>query len=159
MQGPPGAVHRCCWLSGCCDMLALVCVLLWLNVDPHDHDWVHLGESMWWRRSPRSRLVTARRCWRPPHVCAAILLSRVVLFPVAGLLKRKGKQCNCKNSRCLKLYCECFASGQYCEPGVCNCTNCFNNRVSVLTRCWCTAGLLQFCSGNPRGPGQRATSC
>jgi len=23
----------------------------------------------------------------------------------------KRKLCNCKNSRCLKLYCECFASG------------------------------------------------
>ena len=47
-------------------------------------------------------------------------------------MRRKGKQCNCKNSRCLKLYCECFASGQYCEPGSCNCLNCFNNRVSAL---------------------------
>lgn len=25
------------------------------------------------------------------------------------------KHCNCKNSRCLKLYCECFASGRYCD--------------------------------------------
>jgi hypothetical protein len=29
-----------------------------------------------------------------------------------GLAK---KHCNCKNSRCLKLYCECFASGRYCD--------------------------------------------
>lgn len=36
------------------------------------------------------------------------------------------KQCNCKNSKCLKLYCECFASGRYCDG--CNCNNCFNNR-------------------------------
>ncbi|XP_052111802.1 protein tesmin/TSO1-like CXC 5 isoform X2 [Arachis duranensis] len=38
---------------------------------------------------------------------------------------KKSKQCNCKNSRCLKLYCECFASGMYCDG--CNCTNCQNN--------------------------------
>lgn len=38
---------------------------------------------------------------------------------------KKCKQCNCKNSRCLKLYCECFASGTYCEG--CNCVNCCNN--------------------------------
>ncbi|KAL8063351.1 hypothetical protein ABFX02_01G022100 [Erythranthe guttata] len=38
---------------------------------------------------------------------------------------KKQKQCNCKNSRCLKLYCECFASGSYCDG--CNCTNCYNN--------------------------------
>ncbi|KAL7164434.1 hypothetical protein ACSBR2_040365 [Camellia fascicularis] len=38
---------------------------------------------------------------------------------------KKQKQCNCRNSRCLKLYCECFASGIYCDG--CNCTNCHNN--------------------------------
>ena len=37
----------------------------------------------------------------------------------------KRKTCNCRNSRCLKLYCECFASGQYCYG--CNCQSCFNN--------------------------------
>ncbi|KAL0904065.1 hypothetical protein M5K25_026136 [Dendrobium thyrsiflorum] len=35
------------------------------------------------------------------------------------------KQCNCRNSKCLKLYCECFASGVYCNG--CSCTNCSNN--------------------------------
>ncbi|CAH2051177.1 unnamed protein product [Thlaspi arvense] len=38
---------------------------------------------------------------------------------------QKKKHCNCKHSRCLKLYCECFASGAYCDG--CNCVNCFNN--------------------------------
>ncbi|GMJ15894.1 hypothetical protein like AT4G29000 [Hibiscus trionum] len=38
---------------------------------------------------------------------------------------KKQKLCNCKNSRCLKLYCECFASGIYCNG--CNCINCHNN--------------------------------
>ena len=37
----------------------------------------------------------------------------------------KNKACNCRNSRCLKLYCECFASGQYCFA--CNCQGCHNN--------------------------------
>ncbi|CAK9136396.1 unnamed protein product [Ilex paraguariensis] len=37
---------------------------------------------------------------------------------------KKQKQCNCKSSRCLKLYCECFSSGVYCAG--CNCTNCHN---------------------------------
>jgi len=26
-----------------------------------------------------------------------------------------GKSCNCKNTKCLKLYCECFAAGEYCK--------------------------------------------
>lgn len=35
------------------------------------------------------------------------------------------KRCNCKRSKCLKLYCECFAAGLYCvEP--CSCQECFN---------------------------------
>ena len=37
-----------------------------------------------------------------------------------------GKKCNCKNSKCLKLYCECFASGKYCDN--CNCQTCKNNK-------------------------------
>ena len=38
--------------------------------------------------------------------------------------------CNCKKSRCLKLYCECFAADLYCNG--CNCINCHNNIVCVL---------------------------
>lgn len=45
---------------------------------------------------------------------------------------KKPKQCNCKNSRCLKLYCECFASGVYCDG--CNCVNCCNNVGNEATR-------------------------
>ncbi|KAI3898921.1 hypothetical protein MKW92_015511 [Papaver armeniacum] len=45
---------------------------------------------------------------------------------------KKPKQCNCKNSRCLKLYCECFASGVYCDG--CNCTNCCNNVENEASR-------------------------
>uniref|UniRef100_A0A7N0TEP6 CRC domain-containing protein n=1 Tax=Kalanchoe fedtschenkoi TaxID=63787 RepID=A0A7N0TEP6_KALFE len=38
------------------------------------------------------------------------------------------KRCNCKKSKCLKLYCECFAAGVYCI-GTCACQNCFNKPV------------------------------
>ena len=33
-------------------------------------------------------------------------------------------KCNCKNSKCLKLYCECFRNGRYCQD--CNCKDCHN---------------------------------
>ncbi|KAK8660576.1 hypothetical protein V6N13_051498 [Hibiscus sabdariffa] len=46
--------------------------------------------------------------------------------------KQKQKQCNCKHSRCLKLYCECFASGVYCDG--CNCVNCYNNVENETAR-------------------------
>ncbi|XP_020218334.1 protein tesmin/TSO1-like CXC 5 [Cajanus cajan] len=45
---------------------------------------------------------------------------------------KKQKQCNCKHSKCLKLYCECFASGIYCDG--CNCVNCFNNVENEASR-------------------------
>ncbi|KAK7311791.1 hypothetical protein RJT34_10149 [Clitoria ternatea] len=45
---------------------------------------------------------------------------------------KKHKQCNCKNSRCLKLYCECFAAGIYCDG--CNCVNCYNNMDNEAAR-------------------------
>lgn len=33
-------------------------------------------------------------------------------------------KCNCKKSKCLKLYCECFANGSFCTD--CSCNNCHN---------------------------------
>ena len=42
--------------------------------------------------------------------------------------KKKGtpkrSPCNCKKSRCLKLYCECFAAERFCQG--CNCIDCGN---------------------------------
>ena len=35
------------------------------------------------------------------------------------------KPCNCTKSMCLKLYCECFSNGHFCDN--CNCVNCHNN--------------------------------
>jgi hypothetical protein len=35
------------------------------------------------------------------------------------------KKCNCSRSQCLKLYCECFANGEFCDH-TCNCQNCRN---------------------------------
>ncbi|XP_041363749.1 protein lin-54 homolog [Gigantopelta aegis] len=38
---------------------------------------------------------------------------------------RPRKPCNCTKSQCLKLYCDCFANGEFCHN--CNCTSCANN--------------------------------
>lgn len=50
----------------------------------------------------------------PPHV-------------IGGLRDQieKIKQCNCKRSNCLKLYCDCFQSGLHCSS-LCNCQSCKN---------------------------------
>jgi len=39
--------------------------------------------------------------------------------------KKTIKCCNCKKSKCLKLYCECFSSSVYCTEA-CNCSGCYN---------------------------------
>ncbi|XP_076348847.1 protein lin-54 homolog isoform X2 [Tachypleus tridentatus] len=39
--------------------------------------------------------------------------------------ERPQRPCNCSKSQCLKLYCDCFANGEFCST--CNCTSCFNN--------------------------------
>ncbi|KAM2657216.1 hypothetical protein EV1_012606 [Malus domestica] len=49
-------------------------------------------------------------------------------FEQAGETESSCKRCNCKKSKCLKLYCECFAAGVYCiEP--CSCQECFNKPI------------------------------
>ncbi|XP_049852085.1 protein lin-54 homolog isoform X1 [Schistocerca gregaria] len=55
----------------------------------------------------------------PPRSGAS---SRTTLEP-NGIRPRK--PCNCTKSQCLKLYCDCFANGEFCH--MCNCNNCYNN--------------------------------
>ena len=50
---------------------------------------------------------------------------------IALLYCRSPKKCNCKKSKCLKLYCDCFANGGFCGPS-CSCVNCANK---VENRC------------------------
>jgi len=57
----------------------------------------------------------------PPHPPSSSTSS---YFPNKHMRNGK-KPCNCTKSQCLKLYCECFARGEYCNAE-CNCKNCFN---------------------------------
>lgn len=40
--------------------------------------------------------------------------------------QQRRNPCNCKKSKCLKLYCECFAAELYCSG--CNCNDCHNTK-------------------------------
>eukprot|EP00939_MAST-03C_sp_MAST-3C-sp1_P000009 g9.t1 len=50
------------------------------------------------------------------------------------------KPCNCKKSKCLKLYCECFAARIYCFK--CNCLSCENNQDHEDSRAKAIASVL-----------------
>merc|ERR1711959_435117 len=45
----------------------------------------------------------------------------------------ESRKCSCKKSKCLKLYCECFAAGVLCDPG-CKCNDCMNAADNVDAR-------------------------
>ena len=54
------------------------------------------------------------------------------ISPAGSATFRQRNPCNCKKSRCLKLYCECFAANIYCEG--CNCKECLNTTKTETQR-------------------------
>jgi hypothetical protein len=48
--------------------------------------------------------------------------------------------CNCKKSRCLKMYCDCFTQGVYCYG--CNCAGCCNTEEKEPSRAEAVATVL-----------------
>lgn len=42
--------------------------------------------------------------------------------------------CKCKNSQCLKLYCQCFQSGAVCDELICVCKDCKNTEAESAPR-------------------------
>jgi hypothetical protein len=67
------------------------------------------------------------------HPNSAQRLSQPPSSKIAGTPSEKApagqrrNPCNCKKSKCLKLYCECFAGEMYCDG--CNCNDCRNNKT------------------------------
>ena len=55
------------------------------------------------------------------------------------------KPCNCEKSKCLKLYCECFAKNKMCTQ-TCNCRDCKNNGMFKEER---QRAILQTLEKNP----------
>lgn len=53
-------------------------------------------------------------------------------FPTGQFIKKEKVACHCKKSKCLRLYCECFAKGLICGVD-CSCDGCHNtNDLSGL---------------------------
>ena len=55
------------------------------------------------------------------------------------------RKCNCRKSKCLKLYCECFAVGAYCQDD-CGCLDCNNTLAFEHVR---TQAMDNILSRNP----------
>ena len=73
----------------------------------------------------------------PPHIIGGI---RDVV--------KKTKQCNCKRSNCLKLYCECFTAGIHCSA-LCKCVDCKNDGATRKNDEMRTMALNSIIERNP----------
>ncbi|NXF32193.1 MTL5 protein, partial [Nyctibius bracteatus] len=61
-------------------------------------------------------------------------------LPFGSGVTKFRKSCNCTKTRCLKLYCYCFATGDFCNN--CNCNNCYNNQLHETERFKAIKALL-----------------
>jgi Tesmin/TSO1-like CXC domain, cysteine-rich domain len=80
-------------------------------------DQPRLGNTRSMDPSPKKAVVEKRI--RVPNP----LESRRELFENVPMTTRP---CKCGSTQCLKLYCECFRNGAFCDPNLCNCTQCMN---------------------------------
>lgn len=55
---------------------------------------------------------------------------------------KKKVHCNCRNSKCLKLYCECLAHGEFCDD-YCNCFDCHNCKQKESVRAYAISLILE----------------
>ena len=66
---------------------------------------------------------------KPTPAPMSPLFGEILRKPIAKRKRRRQKTCNCKNSGCLKLYCECFKDGGMCGSH-CKCKACKNKTDS-----------------------------
>ena len=62
--------------------------------------------------------------------------------------------CNCKKSKCLKLYCECFAAKSTCMKN-CKCLDCYNNETHIEQR---LAAIKVVLDRNPQAFNKKINS-
>ncbi|OTF69146.1 Tesmin/TSO1-like CXC domain containing protein, partial [Euroglyphus maynei] len=60
-----------------------------------------------------------------PNPNSAVADIAKITAKLEGVEESRRKPCNCTRSQCLKLYCDCFANGEFCSG--CNCVSCCNN--------------------------------
>lgn len=60
-------------------------------------------------------------------------ISKTSIIDKKDDVKDEKNGCNCRNSKCLKLYCECLRKGGFCNSS-CNCFDCENHALSDIRR-------------------------
>jgi hypothetical protein len=75
------------------------------------------------------------------------------ISPAVNQLGQRPMSCNCKKSRCLKLYCDCFRAQKYCDG--CNCQQCANSPENEFYRQRSMASIMER---NPEAFKLRITS-
>lgn len=84
------------------------------NVDPHVYRDELLGLVKTDEHEPQEQYVQKKLVFK----------SKKESYTAAMKKASKKNCCSCKQSHCLKLYCECFKVGDYCHD--CTCPNCLN---------------------------------
>lgn len=77
--------------------------------------------------SPRAKL------FQTPHLALhdrKLPKNPLFMTPITPAEEAPSTKCSCKASRCLKLYCPCFASSGMCAEG-CSCKNCQNTEATL----------------------------
>jgi len=59
--------------------------------------------------------------------------------------KEERVSCRCTKSKCLKLYCKCYASGIFCDYAICTCNNCANYSGSTEEADHCPSCTCASC--------------
>ena len=67
------------------------------------------------------------------------------------------RPCKCKSTKCLKLYCDCFRGGSFCDEMLCRCKECSNNEAHNEARGERQSAIKRILARRPGAFGMKTT--